>query len=277
MSQPTKELKNTTYELFIAALSLLSIFNLALTIFLPQTYVAQVAAIMDLFLSLIFISDFLYRFFTAESKSAYFFRQFGWADLLGSLPFPRAKVLRLFRVFRAVRLMRKYGAANMLRDFLADRAGSALLSLFFLIILVLEFGGMAMYAVEIRAADGNIKSASDSIWYTFVTITTVGYGDRYPVTNLGRAIGMVIMMSGVGLFGTLTGYLSNAFLGGGKEEPVSAPLPTEAGTPEADTPEARLAQLRALLQHQQDLLAQQEQAQSALTAKLTDIEKLIAS
>jgi voltage-gated potassium channel len=272
MSQPTKELKNTTYELFIAALSLLSIFNLALSIFLPQTYVAQVAAIMDLFLSLIFISDFLYRFFTAESKSAYFFRQFGWADLLGSLPFPRAKVLRLFRVFRAVRLMRKYGAANMLRDFLADRAGSALLSLFFLIILVLEFGGMAMYAVEIRAADGNIKSASDSIWYTFVTITTVGYGDRYPVTNLGRAIGMVIMMSGVGLFGTLTGYLSNAFLGGGKEEPVVAAVSTES-----DTPEAKLMELKALLQHQQDLLAQQEEAQSALTAKLTDIEKLIAS
>lgn len=269
MSQPTRELKNTTYELFIAALSVLSIVNLVIALLLPQSNAAQVVMIMDAFLSIIFLADFLYRFFTAESKSNYFFRQFGWADLLASLPFPNAKILRLFRIIRAGRLMREYGAANMLREFLANRAGSALLTLLFLIILVLEFGGMGMYAVESRASDGNIKSAADSIWYTFVTITTVGYGDRYPVTNLGRAIGMVIMMAGVGLFGTLTGYLSNVFLAGGEEKVVAAAATTES------TPETRLLELKALLHHQQDLLEQQEKVQSALTAKLAELETLL--
>ena len=50
----------------------------------------------------IFIGDFLYRLFTAESKSGYFFRNFGWADLLSSLPFPNAKILRLFRLVARV-------------------------------------------------------------------------------------------------------------------------------------------------------------------------------
>lgn len=270
MAKPAQELKNTTYELFIGALSILSIFNLIIAILLPDSYLAQVVLVMDIFLSAIFLADFLFRFFTAPSKSAYFFRQFGWADLLASLPFPNAKVLRLFRIFRVARLLREFGAANMLREFVTNRAGSALLTLFFLIILVLEFGGMGMYMVESRAPDGNIKSAADSIWYTFVTITTVGYGDRFPVTNIGRLLGMLIMMAGVGLFGTLTGFLANAFLAGDEPKPAEAPAA-------ATTPAARLAELKALLQHQQDLLAQQEQAQSALAARLAEFEALLGS
>lgn len=271
MAKPAQELKNTTYELFIGALSILSIFNLIIAILLPDSYLAQVVLVMDIFLSAIFLADFLFRLVTAPSKSAYFFRQFGWADLLASLPFPNAKILRLFRIIRVARLLREFGAAKMLREFVTNRAGSALLTLFFLIILVLEFGGMGMYMIESRAPNGNIKSASDSIWYTFVTITTVGYGDRYPVTSLGRLLGMLIMMAGVGLFGTLTGFLANAFLSGGEQKPAEAPAVAAA-----NTPEARLAELKALLQQQQGLLAQQEQAQSALTAKLAEIERLIA-
>jgi voltage-gated potassium channel Kch len=56
------------------------------------------------------------------------------------------------------------------------------------------------------------RSKNDAIWYTYVTITTVGYGDRYPVTQTGRVLGLIIMTAGVGLFGTFTGYLANIFL-----------------------------------------------------------------
>ena len=261
MAKPSSELKDTTYELFIGALSVLSIFNLILYYVINNQVVTGVVAIIDGFLSLIFLADFLYRFFTAGSKSRYFFSQFGWADLLASLPIPLAKILRAFRVFRAGRLMGKRGARYMLGEFLGNRAQSALLTLLFFIILVLEFGGMAMVAVENSSPEANIRTPFDAVWYTFVTITTVGYGDRYPVTTEGRLIGIVIMTAGVGLFGTLTGYLANAFL--------APPKRKEEGTAtDDDSPKAKFAELKRMLK-------EQKQAQSALEAKISEIEALL--
>src|SRR3954466_2347607 len=86
------ELKNTTYELFIAALSILSIFNLFFVLVARVPDVDGVVVIMNGLMSFIFLGDFSYRLFTTSSKSTYFFRQFGWADLLASLPFPQAKL-----------------------------------------------------------------------------------------------------------------------------------------------------------------------------------------
>jgi voltage-gated potassium channel Kch len=208
----TDELKNTTYELFIAALSILSIFNLFFPFLTKDPNVDDVVLIMNGVLSLIFLCDFLFRLFTTSSKATYFFRQFGWADLLASLPFPQVKLLRLFRIFRAARLIRRYGTDHLVREFLGNRGGSALLTLLFFMIVVVEFGAVAILVVEQRSPDANIKNASDAVWYLYVTITTVGYGDRYPVTNAGRLIGVLVMTMGVGLFGTLTGFLANFFL-----------------------------------------------------------------
>jgi voltage-gated potassium channel len=89
---------------------------------------------------------------------------------------------------------------------------AALLVVIFLALLLLEFGAGFTLAVELQAPNGNIKDASDALWYVYVTVTTVGYGDRYPVTNAGRLLGVLIMTVGVGLFGTLTGFLANAFV-----------------------------------------------------------------
>jgi hypothetical protein len=80
-NDPTNELKNSTYELFIAALSILSIFNLFFPLLNRDPDVDDVVLIMNGVLSLIFLGDFLYRLFTTTSKSIYFFRQYGWADL----------------------------------------------------------------------------------------------------------------------------------------------------------------------------------------------------
>jgi voltage-gated potassium channel len=86
---------------------------------------------------------------------------------------------------------------------------------------------MAMLGAEEGADDANILTASDALWWSYVTITTVGYGDRYPVTNLGRNIGVAVLTIGVGLFGVLTGFLANLFLsprrGRKHESPASAP------------------------------------------------------
>lgn len=210
----TGELKNASYELFIAALSILSIFNLILIAILPSTAgnAIGILGIMNAIFSMIFITDFSYRIYVAPDRKHYFFGDFGWADLLASLPFAQLKILRIFRLLRVYRISKKYGAKRLIREFLNNRGGSALLTIFLLIILLLEFAGIAILGVEKNAPNANIKTPSDAIWWIIVTVTTVGYGDRFPVTNLGRMIGVLVMAVGIGLVGTLTGFLANAFL-----------------------------------------------------------------
>jgi hypothetical protein len=213
-----KELKSLGYEIFIGVLSILSILNLILAVFIPDPDLTQVLNIMNWLFSIIFIIDFIYRILTAPSKSNYFFRQFGWADLLASLPFEQTKILRIFRLVRVYRLMREVGPKKVADTLLKDRAGSALIILLLMGILVLEFGSLAILRAEEANPEANIKTASDAIWYTIVTISTVGYGDRYPTTGSGRIIGALIIIIGVGIFGTFTGYLANLFLSPQKKE-----------------------------------------------------------
>ena len=183
------ELKNTGYEIFVGILSVLSIVNIVLLYAVEDPNLDSVLHVMNVLLSAIFLADFTYRLLTAESKSHYFFRQFGWADLLASLPFEQAKILRVFRLVRVFRLLREYGVKNITRSLIKDRAGSALLTLLLMGILVLEFGqprDPQHRAVRRRARTsppGPTRSGT-----SIVTISTVGYGDRIPLrTTVGSS------------------------------------------------------------------------------------------
>jgi len=235
------ELKNTGYEIFIGALSLLSIANLGL-IYLARDNedLQQVIVVMNAIFSGVFLIDFTYRLLTAPSRRGYFFRHFGWADLLASLPFAQLKFLRIFRLVRVFRLLRQVGGRTVLRTLVRDRAGSALYTLLLTGILVLQFGSLEILHIEQHAAGANITTASDALWYTIETISTVGYGDQYPVTNAGRVVGSLIIVVGVGIFGTFTGYLANLFLAPRKHRPEPEPEPG----PSHPTP---LEQLRGVL------------------------------
>ncbi len=240
------ELKDIGYELFVAAVSVLSILNLVLMYVVRDKSLDTVLVVMNVLLTLILFADFLYRLATAPSRTGYLFRQFGWADLLASLPVPQLKVLRVFRLVRVSQLLRQNGTHVIGNRLLRNRAGSALLSLLLMGILVLEFGSLWMLALEESAAGANITTASDSIWYVVVTISTVGYGDQFPVTTQGRILGAVIIVIGVGIFGTFTGYLANLFL---------APKPPKEEVEVLKTRE-RVAHLRLLLAEQQATIDQ---------------------
>lgn len=133
----------------------------------------------------------------------------------------------------------------------------------FLVFCVLEFGSLAVLSAELSSPDANITNASDALWWTYVTITTVGYGDRYPVTNAGRLVGVLVMTAGVGLFGTLSGFLANTFLSPPKKK--EEPAATSA---DANNPKAQLAELKRMMMAQ-------EQAAADLRAKLDEIDKLL--
>jgi voltage-gated potassium channel len=275
------ELKNTAYEIFIGFLSILSIFNLVLVYVLAADPELQsILSALNALLSVIFLGDFLYRIGTAESAARYFFAGFGWADLLASLPFPQFKVLRVFRLIRVARLLRELGIRTILRTLVRDRANSALMTLLMLGILVLEFGSLWILRVEGDAENANIVSASDALWYVVVTISTVGYGDQYPVTNAGRIIGTCIIVVGVGIFGTFTGYLANVFLGPAKRGDASGAdgdaaragqagtaVDGKAGSVEGSSPDTApdaSARLRALI-------ARSEQTTAELRLLLPDV------
>ncbi len=243
-----RELKNTGYEIFIGFLSVLSIVNIVLVFAFDDPNLDIVLQVMSGLLIIIFLADFGYRLLTSTSRSRYFFRQFGWADLLACVPIEPFKVFRIFRVIRVSHLLREHGTRRILRSLIKDRAGSALLTLLLMGILVLEFGSLAILYIEQDVDGANLTTGGDAIWYVLVTISTVGYGDRYPVTNAGRLVGAMIILVGVGIFGTFTGYLANLFL-----TPPESVAPTEPAIAGSDSNE-RIESLKSLVAEQRAAL-----------------------
>jgi voltage-gated potassium channel len=251
------ELKGIGYELFVLLVSILSVVNTAIVLLPLGGNVQQVALLVDALIAPVFLVDFLHRLATAPSRQRYFLRQFGWADLLSIVP--TLGLLRVFRVVRVVRLLRAYGGRGMASELDRTRALATFLLTLFLVIVVVEFAGIAIYVVEAEDPAGNIKNASDAVWWGFVTITTVGYGDRYPVTGIGRVIGTLLLFAGIALFSVLTGFIANAFL-----------APRAPGKrlikPPQDSLEADVDDLRWML-------VEQEQRAAAIRRKLDDIER----
>ena len=169
------------------------------------------------------------------------------------------RVFRIFRIVRVVGLLRTYGAHRFLADLVEARASATFLLTIFLVILVLEVTGASVYYAEAPDPNANITTAGDAIWWGLVTITTVGYGDQFPVTPIGRVIGVFLLMSGIGLFSVLTGFISNLFLA-----PPSKPRVTLS----PDDPRAAIVAVRALL-------AEQEERAEAIRAHLDELEKRI--
>ena len=256
----SEELKSTGYELFILLLSLISIVNLAISIITAFIVVDEemldTIVIIDAILTLFFLFDFCYRFFTTSAKSAYFFKRWGWADLLACVPMLR--IFRLFRVFRAIRLLRIFGVKNMINEMINNRAGSALYITIVGVIFLAEAAALLILKAEMANPDANITTGGDAVWWVFVTITTVGYGDRYPTTGWGRIIGVVVMFCGIALLGVLTSFLAAFFVAPPKKKADLAP----------DDPKAKLAEIRALF-------AAQEEANQNLKEKLDEVEKLL--
>lgn len=228
-----------SWEVFILAISALAILNLALLILLPSGDIVQVVLITEGWLTTFFVIDVLRRLRVATDRRAYLGAGHGWLDIISA--FPLLRVLRLLRIVLTLRLFRRLGGPDeSIRAYFADRAAGGLFLVLFLAILVMEFGSLSVLWVERDAPGANIVSADDAVWYTIVTIATVGYGDQYPVTDLGRILGSVIIIIGVGVFGTLTGYLAQAFIR--PAAPVSvgagpAPWPTPASFPAAHAEE----------------------------------------
>lgn len=172
---------------------------------------AKLLNFIDKAICLIFFIDFVVRFFKAKNKLK--FMRWGWIDLVSSIPvinyFRAGRLLRLIRLLRVIRAFRS--SKQLVNHVFKNKAKGTFTSVSIFAILLIIFSAIAILQVE-NTKEGNIKSAEDAIWWAYVTITTVGYGDKFPVTTEGRLIAVVLMTAGVGLFGTFTAYASSWFV-----------------------------------------------------------------
>jgi voltage-gated potassium channel len=210
--------KGFSYELFILAITLLAIVNVAIITLTRDPEMDQVLVIVNFALSLILLFDFCWRFFSVKDKTNYFLRQFGWLDLLGSMPIYWMPLFRFLRFIRILRLFRQIGGLALVRDFRHNPAASLLAMVSFLVIMVIQIGSYLVIGVESRSANANIVEPLDALWWALVTVTTVGYGDKFPVTNLGRVIGALTILLGVIMFSVLTSFFTSKFFERGQAD-----------------------------------------------------------
>jgi voltage-gated potassium channel len=209
-----------TYELFIGFLTILSIGVVFVRLFVPTPQVDDILTGTDSLLCVIFLFDTFRSWFNAPDRSAYVFGAVpgrtipdGIVDFIGSIPGVFAlRVFRLFRLRRVSRDLRGREPGDVVADLVERRAQVAGYLVATAAILVMLVGSSVMAYVEPNAPGSNIKTGGDAFWWAFVTITTVGYGDRYPVTPEGRFVGMLTMAVGIGIFGVLTSFLAQWFL-----------------------------------------------------------------
>ncbi len=228
------------YQLFMLALCVFVLLMLAVDTFAAvDADTAAIFAYADNAICILFLIDFVINLARAERKLKYLVT-WGWIDLLSSIPMlDAARWGRAARVLRLLRLLRGVRSTKVLLGFMLNRRAEAtLLTTAFMGIIFATFASVAIFQFEKAAAEGNIKTAEDAVWWSVVTMATVGYGDKYPVTTEGRLVAMAVMAAGVGLFTAMAGFLSSWFVRG----------KNDAQDKELDALRDELAAMRTLLE-----------------------------
>ena len=183
--------------------------------------------------SIIFFTiEYLLRIWVADigSKSAaesikkragFIFSFYGIIDLLAILPFfiplifkvdlRSIRILRLFRLLRIFKMGRYSKSMKLISDVLKETRSELLVTIFICFILLI-FSSTLMYYIETETQPNKFQNAGDSLWWAVATLTTVGYGDIYPVSPLGKLLGAAIALIGIGFVALPTGIISSSFI-----------------------------------------------------------------
>jgi voltage-gated potassium channel len=247
VAQPTVVPQHSNaYNIFILVLTILSLGIMVLLILPLDEETLGLLRVYDNLICIVFLIDFAGNLATSRPRRDYFIRRRGWLDLIGSIPsfgvFRFTALLRLARLSRLARIARLLSGSKkkeLIDDVLQNRGQYAAFITIFSAFLVLVVASVLMIQFEAKCvgitdptvrcnASANITSGGDALWWGIVTITTVGYGDTFPVSPLGRATAVMVMFAGVGIIGALASILASLL--------VSSPTPAE--DPEAAPAEA---------------------------------------
>lgn len=169
---------------------------------------AAALSVVDAALTGIFVAEFTTRIYAARDRRRYL--RAHWIDLVALIPAIRqVRVLRLLRLLRLVRAFAGLYRALQHFERLARHRGLAALYTAWLGVMVIC--SILLYAAENGINDA-VASPFDALWWGIVTITTVGYGDVYPVTAEGRIAAAVLMLLGIGLFSAITATITSFML-----------------------------------------------------------------
>jgi len=197
-------------ELLVLVLSLYSLGALTAGLLLPLTAeTRRLLSRVDDGVCVVFLLDFMVHLSLAPSRRAFW--RLGWIDLLSSIP--EISWLRWGRVFRVFRILRSLGSfTTVYRHFAAERARGTFVLVGLMSLVAVLFATVAVFEAEGGVPGSNIHTAGDALWWAFATITTIGYGDRFPVTPAGRVVAVVLVVFGLSFFGTFTAYVASFFL-----------------------------------------------------------------
>jgi len=206
------------FDLVVQILIVLSIVTFSVET-LPDldTGTRGLLEITEVIIVIIFTLEYLLRLYVAEKKISYVLSFYGVVDLIAILPFyilsgvdlQSVRVFRMLRFFRAIKLFRYNKAmGRFLRAFTIIKEEIILFTVVTAMLLYLSAVGI--YYFENEAQPEAFKSIFHSLWWAVATLTTVGYGDIYPVTIGGRIFTFVILMVGLGIIAVPAGLLASA-------------------------------------------------------------------
>lgn len=187
--------RKSKYQIFLVGFSIFILCALFISTFIGTTTFTNV----QYGIASLFLIDFIYRFSTAENKKA--FMKTGWVDLILCIPFYPATWMVVATTLRSLKTI---------LEFVLIKIDSAFTSMMILGASLVTFSTISILQFE-TVENASIKTAWDAIWWSICTITTVGYGDKFPVTDGGKIVACILMVCGIGLFGTLIGYFSSFF------------------------------------------------------------------
>lgn len=206
------------FGFFIQGLILLSVITFSIETIpnlRPSTRV--LLRVIEWFSVIVFTAEYVLRIYVADSKPRFIFSFFGIIDLLAILPFYLSfgvdlrslRALRFLRLFRILKLVRYNRAMNHFTRAIKSAKEEIFLFLFITLILI-YFSAVGIYYFENKAQPEHFSSIFDSLWWAIITLTTVGYGDVYPITVGGKIFTFIILMIGLGIVAIPTGIISSA-------------------------------------------------------------------
>jgi len=266
--ESTEIVFHANYELFIVALLVLQLINSILWILVADPEQYGVLKIVGGGIGFFLLIDAFYRVYKAPRRKRYLGEFLGWMTLLGSVPVPFFCLVRLLWYVLMTRKLRRDDYGLMRRVVVEQRARSTLLAVILMAIIVVEISSLLIIKTETQSTDANIHTASDAIWWSLVTVATVGYGDKYPVTNSGRIVGVGLMLVGVSLFGVFTSFLAQWFFSPKKRLPFQKDEQSE--NKDQDELWARLEEIKLILEQQ---ASAHQESTTGLQERLEAIEK----
>lgn len=222
-----EDFASRAFDLFIVVVIFINIAVLFLETFDAVKAYSHVLYKVELITVIIFGIEYLLRIWTAEylypdkSKGKAVLRFLvsfeGIVDLCTILPFFFLsgfivfRMLRVVRIFHLFRINAYYDSINVIASVLIEKRNQLISSIFIILVLMMA-SSLCMYSAEHAVQPGVFENAFSGIWWSMSTILTVGYGDIYPVTILGRAMAIVISFLGVGAVAIPTGIISAGFV-----------------------------------------------------------------